>query len=224
MKEIKVYFSPLCSDNVGAWVFHLISYSCCIKLVMPYWTIWIHNITLHSTFAALCWDKKLADSWYYLHLVFSCIHILFAFNFLSCSKFSFNNISTFFKKSSWELFGIVYCIEYLLAKSSPGESKSRYNPKLWALAGTGQCGVSCGILIGMLYCALLSGHRGSLAVVTARVPSVSYFSWRPPPAQMPDPGPPQGESCVGLGPHVTHVSQSEDRSLSSGPMIAQQTR
>ena len=54
----------------------------------------------------------------------------------------------------------MYCIEDFSAKSSPGESKSRYNPKLWALAGTGQCGVSCGILIGMLYCALLPGHRG----------------------------------------------------------------
>ena len=41
---------------------------------------------------------------------------------------------------------------------------------------------------------------------------------------MPGPGPPQGESCVGLCPHMTPVSQSEDRSLRCGPMIAQQTR
>ena len=84
-------------------------------------------------------------------------------------KIFFKQYQYFFKTSKicWEPFGIVCCIVYLFAKSSALESKSRYNPKLWALAGTGQCGVSCGILIGMLYCTLLSGHQGSLAVVTS---------------------------------------------------------
>ena len=64
--------------------------------------------------------------------------------------------------------------------------KSRCNPELVLdLAVPGQCGLSCGILIGMLYSALLSRTPG-VGVVTWSPPRpvspVSYFSWhRPPP-------------------------------------------
>ena len=97
MKKLKIPFSPLLSW--WCWcmgVFHLISYSCCIKLVMPYWTIWIHNITLYICCSML---RQKTKSWQTLDIIYILyfMYILFAFNFLSCSKISLKQYQYFVK-------------------------------------------------------------------------------------------------------------------------------
>lgn len=219
--------------------FHPISYSCCIKLVMPYWTIWIHNITLHCTFAALlCWDKKLADSYPdIIYILYFHVHILFAFNFLSCSNiflkqyhflgsdthtdtkmrlvvFDFSNLGVqgiqehpksipFTKcKTDWVSrqkiwFWLSLKIWLQSWVASPG---------CWLDSGhCGQGGVSRGILIGMLYSALLSRTPGVTACGHCLAPCplcVIFLVTAPslPPAQMPGLRSPAGWKLCWLGP------------------------
>ena len=117
MKKLKIPFSPLLSW--WCWcmgVFHLISYSCCIKLVMPYWTIWIHNITLYIC----CWDKrqKVGRLWILFTFCISCIFCLPSISF-HVPKFPWNNISILWKRGWLSRAFIMWghFMDYLFAKS-----------------------------------------------------------------------------------------------------------